>query len=221
MRNRAKRVLAMKLLVIGATQGIGRATVDEALARDHAVRAMARSADDMEDRVGLERYSGDATSVEDMREALRDVDVVIQSLGIKESIAMLWQQVTLFSKATEVLLSLMSEHGLKRLIVVTGFGAGRSTSAMSSIERVGHRAILGKPYADKDRQEAMIEASDLDWTIVRPVILTNNAARDSVKILSDPSSWRNGLISRKSVARVLVDLAESGDFVRQDIVISH
>ena len=48
----------------------------------------------------------------------------------------------------------------------------RSRSAMSSIERLGHRTILGKPYADKDRQEALITDSDLDWTIVRPVILT-------------------------------------------------
>lgn len=211
----------MKLLIIGATQGIGRATVDEALTRNHEVRALARGADAMEDRPGLERFVGDATSHDSIATALNGVDAVIQTLGIKESVAMLWNEVTLFSKATGVLLPLMAKQGPRRLIAVTGFGAGASKTAMSRVEYIGHRAILGKPYADKDRQEDMIASSDLDWTIVRPVILTNNAARSDVKIFAEPDTWRNGLISRKSVARVLVDLAESGEHAKESIVISH
>ena len=91
---------------------------------------------------------------------------------------------------------------------------------MSSIERLGHRAILGRPYADKDRQEAMIMESEIDWTIVRPVILTNSAKSRRLKVLRDPSSWRNGLVSRRSGACYLVDAVEDALDIRADVVLT-
>jgi len=103
---------------------------------------------------------------------------------------------------------------------VTGFGAGRSKSAMSWVEKTGHRAVLGKPYADKDRQEALIEASDLAWTIVRPVILTKGAKSTTYRVLREPDEWRNGLISRSSVAHYLVDAIERDLDVRSDVVLA-
>jgi uncharacterized protein YbjT (DUF2867 family) len=211
----------MKLLVIGATAGIGRRVVDTALARGHAVRAMGRSADALpRDVPGLEPFVGDALVGDDVRRALAGVDVVVQTLGIKESIAMLWREVTLFSAATATLLPAMTEAGVSRLIAVTGFGAGESRRAMSAVERFGHGLVLGKPYADKDRQEALIAASDLDWTIVRPTILTNRAASGRFRVLVEPQTWRNGLVSRADVADFIVDEAERGDHVRRSVVVT-
>jgi uncharacterized protein YbjT (DUF2867 family) len=208
------------ILIFGATSGIGRFAMEEALSRGHVVRAFGRSADTLERASNLEPFAGDALEPEDVARALEGVDVVISSLGIKESIAMLWQEVTLFSRSNEILINAMQDRGMKRLIVVTGFGAGRSRAAMSALEKLGHRAILGKPYADKDRQEEMIVASDLDWTIVRPVILTNSAKSGGFKVLRDPSKWRNGLISRRDVAQYLIDASESDLDMRADVVLA-
>lgn len=211
----------MKLLVIGGTAGIGRRVVDVALARDHAVRAMGRSADALpQDVPGLEPFVGDALNGEDTRRALDGVDVVVLALGIKESVSMLWREVSLFSSATATLLAAMNETGIARLIAVTGFGAGDSRRAMSAVERVGHGLILGKPYADKDRQEALITASGVDWTIVRPTILTNAAATGRYRVLADPEDWRNGLVSRADVAAFIVEEAERGEFLRRSVVIT-
>lgn len=91
---------------------------------------------------------------------------------------------------------------------------------MSWIEKTGHRAILGKPYADKDRQEALITASDTDWTLVRPVILTKGARTEDYRVLRDPATWRNGLISRASVAHYLIDAVEQGLDVKADVVLT-
>ena len=91
---------------------------------------------------------------------------------------------------------------------------------MSWIEQKGHRAILGKPYADKDRQEAIVVDSDLDWTIARPVILTNGSKSSGPKVLRDPSTWRNGLVSRRDVARYLVDAVENGLDIKADVVLT-
>ncbi|MEM6826225.1 MAG: NAD(P)H-binding protein [Pseudomonadota bacterium] len=208
------------ILILGATSGIGAAAVDEAVRRGLSVRAFARGAGRLEASDLIEPFAGDALSPNDVAEALSGTRAVIYALGIKERLSMLWQEETLFSESTATLTKAMNDTDTKRLVVVTGFGAGRSKSAMSSLERLGHRAILGKPYADKDRQEALILESDLDWTIVRPVILTNGSASGAPKVLREPSTWRNGLISRAAVATYLIDAVENDLDVRSDVVLA-
>lgn len=208
------------ILIMGATSGIGRCALDEAVLRGLPVRAFARSADTLEASDLVEPFKGDATSAEDVARALDGVQAVIYALGITERLAMLWEEETLFSETTKVLLDAMAHSDVSRLVVVTGFGAGRSSAAMSWVERTGHRAVLGKPYADKDRQEALIEASSLDWTIVRPVILTKGARTEDYRVLRDPKTWRNGLISRASVAHYLIDAVEQGLDVGADVVLT-
>lgn len=207
------------ILIMGATSGIGAATVKEALKRHLPVRAFARGAAKMDAHDGLEPFPGDALSPDDVAAALSGVRAVIYALGIKERVAMLWEKETLFSQSTSILIPAMQAAGVKRLIAVTGFGAGRSKSAMSSIERLGHRAILGRPYDDKDRQEALIMDSDLDWTIARPVILTNGSAT-APRVLREPNSWRNGLISRAAVASYLINAVENDLDIKADVVLA-
>ncbi len=204
---------------MGATSGIGKCAVEEALSRGLAVRAFARSADTLPPAPDLELYAGDALNSDDVASALKGVRAVVYALGIRERLAMLWEEETLFSTSTRVLLQEMENAGVARLIVVTGFGAGRSKSAMSFIERVGHRAIFGKPYEDKGRQEAMIMESSTDWTIVRPVILTNGARSGKYRVLRKPEEWRMGLISRKDVASYLIDAIEESSDVKSDVVL--
>lgn len=209
------------ILVIGASKGIGLDTVRRGLDTGHRIRAFSRSADQISlDHPALERCPGDATKAADLDRALDGTEAVIMCLGIKETPAMLWQKVTLFSDATAALLPLMKEKGPKRLIVVTGIGAGDSKQALSSIERAGHWALLGRPYADKTRQEEMIRSSGLDWTIARPVILTNNTVTGTYRVLSDPATWRNGMISRADVAHYAVRAAEEGLNIREDVVLA-
>ena len=210
----------MQITIFGATSGIGRCALDEALTRGHSVRAFARGANALDERSGLERCAGDALVPQDVARAVEGADAVIYALGVKHDAAILWREVTLFSQTTQILLEAMARAGVRRLLVVTGFGAGRSKSAMSKLERLGHWALLGRPYADKDRQELMIMQSDLDWTIVRPVILSNSARSGNYRALREPAEWRNGLISRADVACYLIDATEQGLDVRRDVVLT-
>ena len=205
---------------MGATSGIGALAVDEAVGRGLPVRAFARSAGSFENSDLVDPFAGDARSAEDVSAALAGSRAVIYALGIKERLAMLWEEETLFSESTRVLLDAMQAGDARRLVAVTGFGAGRSRRAMSSLERLGHRAILGKPYADKDRQEALITDSDVDWTIVRPVILTKRTKTGRARVLRDPSTWRNGLVSRADVASYLIDAVENDLDIRADVVLA-
>lgn len=208
----------MKILVIGAGKGIGRQAVLRGVAAGHQMRAMSRSGSP-DDTDGVEDCIGDALIAEDLARAVAGMDAVISTLGIKETPAMLWQEVTLFSDSTKLLIPVMEAADVRRLIAVTGFGAGDSREAMSWVERTGHGVLLGKPYADKDRQEQVIRDSGLDWTIARPVILTNGRHTGQIGVHADPAAWRNGLISRADVAGYLIDAAESGRDMHQAVVL--
>lgn len=209
------------LLVIGASQGIGLETVKAALAAGHRVRAFARSATKIElSDPNLERFPGDALSAPDVAGALDGVDAVVQALGVP--FRDLFGPVRLFSDGTNVLVPAMEQAGVRRLVAVTGFGTGDSRAAIGPLQRLPFRLVFGRAYDDKDAQEMRIRRSSLDWTFVRPGVLTGGPATGRYQVLDRPSSWTNGLIARADVARFIVGDVESRDHVgRAVVLISH
>jgi uncharacterized protein YbjT (DUF2867 family) len=129
---------------------------------------------------------------------------VIQAVGGPRGLRPRSAPVSLFSETTRVLLAEMHRAGVRRIVAVTGFGAGDSRGRLSLPERMGHRLLLGPAYDDKDRQEVLIRGSGLDWLIARPTILTNGPRTGRYRVLVEPRSWRMGLISRADVADFLL-----------------
>ena len=191
------------VLVIGASGGIGRETLSAALDAGHRVRAFSRSANEIDlENSYLEKHSGDAMNEAGIDAALDGIDVVVQTLGIGAD--ELFKSVNLFSESTRILIAAMQRRNVRRLIVVTGFGAGDSRGAIGCLQRIPFRLFLGRAYNDKDVQERLIKESGLVWTIVRPGILTKGARTGRYRVLVEPSQWRNGVISRADVADFIV-----------------
>jgi putative NADH-flavin reductase len=202
----------MKVLIIGASRGIGRETTRQALAAGHHVRALARSAGSADwTNSNLEQVQGDALNRQAVDAALVGVDAVVQTLGI--AFKDLFHPVRLFSAATEVLLESMRSSDVRRLICVTGFGAGESHASISLLQRVPFEIVFGRAYEDKSRQERLIRQSALDWTIARPGVLTGGPRTGRYQILVTPREWRNGSISRANVADFLVRQLEERTYV--------
>lgn len=193
----------MRILIVGASKGIGLETVRQALASGHDVRALARSAEDISIAdPKLAKIRGDALNKEDVEAALTGVDAVVLTLGI--GLSELFKPVNLFSTATRVLIDAMKAQGVNRLVCVTGFGAGDSQASISPLQRIPFNIVFGRAYEDKSRQEKLIKESSLDWTIVRPGVLMNGPKTRRYKILRKSSEWRNGIVSRANVADFLV-----------------
>lgn len=199
-----------RVLVIGASKGIGKEVTSQALNAGHSVRAMARNADALQLTAGnLHKFSGDARNAGDVQTALAGMDVVVQALGIPLNLDMFTKPVTLFSEATKVLVPAMEAAGVERLICVTGYGAGDSRQSINCLQRLPFKLLLANAYDDKSIQEDLITRSNLDWTIVRPGVLTSQCKSGSYKVLEEPAQWRNGIISRADVADFIV--SEIGD----------
>lgn len=193
------------VLIIGASRGIGFECTRQALAQGYRVRAMARSAKRITLRdENLEKCAGDARDATQLAAALEDVDAVVQAIGVSAGPDLLVKPVSLFSESTAALIPQMRGAGVERLISVTGFGAGDSAARIGCLQRVPFRLILGRAYDDKTRQEELIRDSGLDWTIVRPGVLTRGRRTGTYRVLVEPGQWRNGLISRADVADFVV-----------------
>jgi uncharacterized protein YbjT (DUF2867 family) len=199
-----------KLLIIGASRGIGLETVKAALRDGHKVRALARSAASIQiENPDLEKRSGNALDSDTIRNALEGVDVVIQTLGVDISLRAVFEPTTLFSRSTRILVDAMKAAGVNRLIAVTGLGAGDSRGHGGILyDAVVFPLLLKRVYDDKGVQEWIIRSSGLDWTIVRPGLLTSGPAAGRYRVLSMPQEWRFGVVSRADVADFLVRQAD-------------
>jgi len=194
-----------RILAIGGSRGIGLEAVRQGLEQGFTVRVFARSAEAIPlSGPSLEKRTGNALDGDDVAAALNGVDAVLLTLGVRPGPEMLVGPVRLFSAATRVVVSAMEGAGVKRLICVTGIGAGNSRSALGCFASVPFQIFLAPVYDDKGTQEHLIRRSTLDWVIARPVILTNGPKTGRYNVLVRPGEWRNGIISRADVADFLL-----------------
>jgi putative NADH-flavin reductase len=209
-----------KVLIIGASRGIGLETVKAGLDAGHWVRALARSARRIRlEHPKLEKIAGDALETATVKRALSGVDVVIQSLGVSPGPEVIFRPTRFFSKTTRLLVTAMEQAHVNRLICVTGFGAGDSRGHGGFLYTLGFHLLLGRVYDDKDVQERIVRRSKLDWVIVRPVILTDGPKTNAYRALVDPRDWTCGFISRADVAAFLVKQIDNDVFLHKASVL--
>lgn len=204
--------VSRKIVVIGASRGIGRATVREALRRGHRVVAIARTMPKRPRNARLSWFTGDARDTNILEQALRDADAIVITLGADAPS----KPTTLFSESAAATVAAMKQAGITRLIQITGIGAGDSRGHGGFVyDKLLFPAMLAKSYQDKDIAERIVAASGLDWTIIRPGFLTNARGTNRIRALTTPDEYRPGKISRASVARFILDRAEHGGFTGQ------
>lgn len=201
----------MRIAIVGGSRGVGLAVAHEALARGHETVIVSRS-DPRLIRDGVRWLGGDARDATVLERALEGASAVVTALGVTQT----WQETNLFSQAQVALSRAMDNAGLKRAVLVTGLGAGDSRGHQGWLyDNVVFPLFLARSYADKDRAEAILRKSDLNWTIVRPGRLTDGPKKNKVEALLTPETYRYGTISRADVAAFVLDCIEQTTYLRQ------
>lgn len=193
------------------------APVDGSSARQwrggYDVAALVRSPEKAGDLKGATLIQGDARDEMTLRQALKDRDAVISALGTPASP---FREVTFLSTATRALVSAMDHQQVSRLVAITGLGAGDSAGHGGFVfNRLIFPLLLRKVYADKNRQEAIIQASGLDWFIVRPSVLNDKPGCDTARALTDLSSFHGGTISRADVAKFVLEQVQDDTWLHR------
>lgn len=207
-----------KLLVLGATGAAGRLIVSQAAARGHDVTVLVRSAEKAGDLKDAKLVVGDARDESALREALKGRDAVVSALGTPASP---FREVTLLSTATRALVNAMKAEQVSRLVCITGIGAGDSAGHGGFLfDKLIFPLLLRKVYADKNRQEAIVRDSGLDWVLVVPSILNNKPGSGAVRALTDLSGFHGGSISREDVARFVLDQVRADAWLHRSPLIT-
>jgi len=211
----------MRVLICGATGNIGRLTVKKALNAGHKVTAFARSPEKLEKQDNLYPSKGDVMDAASIRAAMVNQEAVVIVFGAPLNWSTLTSVPDLCTKGTLNVISAMKQYGVKRLVCMTGIGAGDSKGHGRFIfDNLILPAMLGRIYVDKNRQEKAVKESNLNWIIVRPTELTNEAELGDYRVLTDLKDQKSQTISRADVASFLVQQVNSDLYLHQTPLIT-
>ncbi len=215
----------MRVLVIGATGGSGRATVDALVARGHQVTAFVRRRDAMGEAAAHVRVvQGDAARAADVDRAVRDQDAVVVTLGISEhplAVRLRGSARTpldVRSRGTRHVIAAMRIHGVKRLAIQSSFGVGETRNRLPWKWRLIFSLLLKPQIADTDEQERLVRGSGLEWVLVQPVGLTDGPAVPA--FASTEGQTRSMAIPRQAVGRFLAEAIETMRYAGRSVALS-
>jgi len=209
----------MKIVVFGGTGNTGQAFIEQALAKGHEVTAFVRNADRLAVRherlrVVLGDSTGDPARVE---AAVQGQDAVVSALGMRNALS----SGGLIARSLAAIIPAMQRAGVTRLMMVSAVGVGETRHQAPILPRIMYRLLLTDIFADKKAGEDAIRASDLDWTIAYPTLLTNGPMTGSYR-----AGERVGLsgfpkIARADVAHFLLATLEAGTWRRKGVIVTY
>lgn len=211
----ARYACAVKLLVVGATGDLGRATIDEALTRGHEVTAFVRDASGADLGEAVSTIEGDVLEPGTIGPAVRGKDAVLCALGTPSP----RKAVTLLEDGTRNLVAAMEQEQVGRLVCVTLLGLGESRANASLFYGNMILRVLAPMVPDKENQERVVRESGLEWVLVRPPRFVGEKPGAKPRVIRAGESGRVGSVRRKDLARVVVDAAEQDEYVGQAIAV--
>ncbi len=205
----------MKIAVIAANGRSGWAFVDAALAAGHEIYAGVRGAHTFVESPMLHIMPCDATNPQDVTALIADAQVVVSLIGHVRGAPSDVQ-----TKATETIVRAMKAVGIERFISLTGTGVRLPGDHVTIIDRIlnaGISIIDPARVRDGKRHAAVLQASDIDWTILRVLKLQNIPARG---MRLTPHGPTRAYVSREDVAQAILEVIEAHRFVREMPILS-
>lgn len=169
----------MRLLVLGASGGIGRWALRLAAQDGHQVTGLARERSPVDAPAGVVVRRGDVTDPDTLHAAVAGHDAVISCLGLRRAGKSPWAALRsppdLAEQVTRRLLPAMRRHGVRRLAVVSAGGVADSLARLTwPVRRLVATANVGVAYRDLAAMERLLDAAtDIDWIVARPVTLVD------------------------------------------------
>ncbi len=206
-----------RIAIFGATGGTGKALVDQALGR-YRVTAFARSPDKLAvSNEELRVVRGDALRYEDVLTGVRGQDVVLCCLGAPSS-----DTSRLRTLGTTNIVRAMEASGVRRFICQTSLGY-LDTEAMLPwhMKYLVVPFVLKRAFEDHELQEAVIDKSELAWTIARPGNLTNGKLTENYKHGFGSEEKSKLKVSRADVAHFMLNQIEEERYLYRKVAVSY
>ena len=209
----------MKLAVFGATGRTGQPLVRQALARGYTVKALARTPSKLiQNDKRLNIVQGDATHPADVAKTIEGTDAVLSALGHTKTSSRDVQTV-----ATQYIVAAMKQHGVKRIVSLTGAGVKDPHDEPKFVDRVF--GFLLATFArdvikDAEAHAEVLRGSGLEWVIVRGPRLTDGEHTGTYKVgyVGKDSGTQ---ISRADLAEFMLEALETDEWLRKAPMVSY
>ncbi|WP_280770867.1 NAD(P)-dependent oxidoreductase [Salipaludibacillus daqingensis] len=201
----------MNIMVFGASGATGKLFVEQALEEGHEIIAFIRPTSDFPFvHKRLKKVIGDALVESDILNGMSsEVDAVVSCLGgqgLKPS--------TVTSQMMTNVLKGMDKHQVNRLIYLASAGVHKEIPGVTGF--IAQR-LLRNVLSDHRRSIEMIKTKKLDWTIVRPMGLTDKALTKKYRTSLGMVPKHGRSISRADVAHFMIQTLNNDKTVRQSI----
>ncbi|MES9519131.1 NAD(P)-dependent oxidoreductase [Streptomyces capoamus] len=210
----------MKLTVFGATGGIGRELVRQALDAGHEVTAVVRDPARLAvTGARLEVVRSALTDPEELRGTVRGRDAVLSGLGPRSR-----KDAGVATRLTGTVLAAMEAEGVRRLLVVSAGPVGPAPVGDGLLDRAVRglvSAILKDVYADLRAMEAELAGSATDWTSVRPPRLQDRPLTGRYRTLVGGFPPKGRFIARADVAHAMLSMIDSRETLKQGVGVAY
>ncbi|MER6952946.1 MULTISPECIES: NAD(P)H-binding protein [unclassified Streptomyces] len=210
----------MKFTVFGATGGIGREIVRQALEAGHEVTAVVRDPAGLAvTGARLEVVRADLTDPEALRPAVAGRDAVLSGLGARDRKA-----AGVATRLTRTVLSALEAEHVRRLLVVSAGPVGPEPAGDGILDRTVRgivSAALKDVYADLREMEAELMRSATDWTVVRPPRLQDKPVTGSYRTVVGGFPLKGRFIGRADVAHAMLAMVADTGTVKQGVGVAY
>ncbi|MET9924268.1 MULTISPECIES: NAD(P)H-binding protein [unclassified Streptomyces] len=211
----------MRLTVFGATGGVGREVVGQALAAGHEVTAVVRDPARLPEALDTRALHG-VVALDDpvtVRAAVAGRNAVLSGLGARGR-----QADGVAERLTGRIIAAMEAEEVRRLLVVSAVPVGPVPAGEPLVDRLARKAVgavLAEVYADLARMEAALERSATEWTSVRPPKLTDGPCTGVYRTVVGGAPVSSRSLSRADVAHAMLKLIDDPAAVRQGVGVAY
>ena len=207
----------MKIAIIGASGQTGTELIRESLARGHEVIGVARTPENIAfDDPRVTARAGDAFDRQSMVLGVAGADAVITTIGKRN---LLDKRYTLNTEGHANVVAGMREHGIRRMVPISSFGAARGVKR-KGIRRNVYLFLRRKYYGDMNDMEQQVLSSGLDVTVVRAPMLHNRDARHAYEVVEGNRLPAGLNISRADLAHFILDELENDRHVNRIVALA-
>tara|TARA_Y100000766_G_scaffold155877_1_gene133824 strand:+ start:1281 stop:1922 length:642 start_codon:yes stop_codon:yes gene_type:complete len=203
----------MKVFLLGSTGRLGNEILKNLIARKIYTTVLIRNQEKIKwDSEYLDVFVGNPLEIDKLDEAMSNCNIIINALNISRNSDFPWSKLrapkTLLSETISNLINLSKKHNFYKIISVSAWGVNESKKQLPLWFRwLIDNSNIKHGYLDHEKQEQILTSSNLDYTIIRPVGLSNSQKDESPKI-TIKSKPGNILVSRKTISKFIVDNLE-------------
>ncbi|MEI1682935.1 SDR family oxidoreductase [Acinetobacter baumannii] len=199
-----------KVIVIGASGLTAQQVISRLIKQPYVKLSLfmrqASKLSSLYDNKQISIFEGNATDIDDLRTAIQGQDIVINTLGGMD-----------LDIKTANIVKVMQEFKVNRLIAIS---AGGIYDELPEPFNSWDKQMVGYTRPTNLRTAEVIEHSPLEYTILRPVWLTNKSIEE-VELTQKGEIFKGTETSRASLGRFIADIVENPQlYIRENLGLS-